>query len=42
VYNEAALALYRKMGFEIEGKKRHSLLINNTYVDEYWMAKLLS
>ncbi len=42
VHNEAALALYRKMGFEIEGKKKHSLLINNTYVDEYWMAKLLS
>jgi len=42
VHNEAALALYRKMGFEIEGKKKHSLLINNTYADEYWMAKLLS
>ena len=41
VHNEAALALYRKMGFEIEGRKKHSLLINNTYVDEYWMAKLL-
>ena len=40
-HNEAALALYRKMGFEIEGKKKHSLLINNTYADEYWMAKLL-
>ena len=37
-HNEAALALYRKMGFEIEGKKKHSLLINNTYADEYWMA----
>jgi RimJ/RimL family protein N-acetyltransferase len=42
VHNEAALALYRKIGFEIEGKKKHSLLINNTYVDEYWLAKLLS
>jgi hypothetical protein len=30
------------MGFEVEGKKKHSLLINNTYADEYWMAKLLS
>ena len=40
-HNEAALALYRKMGFEIEGKKKHSLLVNNTYADEYWMAKLL-
>ena len=42
VHNEAALGLYRKIGFEIEGKKKHSLLINNTYADEYWMAKLLS
>ena len=41
-HNEAALGLYRKMGFEVEGKKKHSLLINNTYADEYWMAKLLS
>jgi RimJ/RimL family protein N-acetyltransferase len=42
VHNEAALALYKKMGFEIEGRKKHSLLINGTYVDEYCMAKLLS
>ena len=42
VHNEAALSLYGKMGFEIEGRKKHSLLINNTHVDEYWMAKLLS
>jgi RimJ/RimL family protein N-acetyltransferase len=41
-HNEAALALYGKMGFEIEGKKKHSLRINNTYADEYCMAKLLS
>jgi len=42
VHNEAALAFYKKMGFEIEGRKKHSLLINNCYVDEYLMAKLLS
>jgi RimJ/RimL family protein N-acetyltransferase len=42
VNNEAALALHRKMGFGIEGRKKHSLLINGSYVDEYWMAKLLS
>ncbi len=41
VHNKAALSLYRKMGFEIEGRKKHSLLINNRYIDEYCMAKLL-
>ncbi|HKZ57964.1 MAG TPA: GNAT family N-acetyltransferase [Thermodesulfovibrionales bacterium] len=40
-HNEAAIALYRKTGFEIEGKKQHSLFINGSYVDEYCMAKLL-
>ena len=39
--NQRALALYRKMGFEQEGVKRHSLQINGKYVDEYYMAKLL-
>ncbi|OGW51454.1 MAG: GNAT family N-acetyltransferase [Nitrospirae bacterium RBG_13_43_8] len=42
VHNEAALALYRKIGFEIEGRKKHSLFINDSYVDEYWMSKLLT
>lgn len=39
--NQRAVSLYRKMGFEQEGIKRHSLLINGKYVDEYYMAKLL-
>lgn len=39
--NASAVALYQKMGFEIEGVKRDSLLINDNYVDEYYMAKLL-
>lgn len=42
IHNEAAIALYKKIGFEIEGRKQHSLVINGSYVDEYWMAKLLS
>jgi len=41
-HNETALALYKKMGFEIEGRKQHSLVINGSYVDEYCMGKLLS
>ncbi len=39
--NASAVALYQKMGFEIEGVKRDSLLVNDGYVDEYYMAKLL-
>ncbi len=41
VHNERAIKLYKKMGFEIEGKKKHSLLLNGSYIDEYYMAKLL-
>jgi RimJ/RimL family protein N-acetyltransferase len=39
--NEAAIALYKKAGFEIEGVKRDSLLVEGVYIDEYYMAKLL-
>ncbi|WP_377889937.1 GNAT family N-acetyltransferase [Alkalihalobacillus sp. R86527] len=40
--NEGGLALYKKFGFEVEGLKRQSMLIDDEYVDEYYMAKLLS
>lgn len=39
--NASAVALYEKMGFKIEGVKKDSLFINDGYVDEYYMAKLL-
>ncbi len=39
--NEAGIALYKKMGFEIEGTKRASLCIGGRYVDEYYMGKLI-
>nr|WP_304216405.1 GNAT family N-acetyltransferase [Fredinandcohnia onubensis] len=39
--NVAGVALYQKMGFEIEGTKRDSLLIDGEFVDEYYMSKLL-
>lgn len=39
--NEAAIALYKKMGFIIEGTKRDSLLIDGKYIDEYYMSKLI-
>ncbi|QDQ01542.1 GNAT family N-acetyltransferase [Lysinibacillus fusiformis] len=41
VENTAGIALYKKMGFEIEGTKRHSLHVDGSYVDEYYMSKLL-
>ena len=40
-HNKAGLALYRRRGFAIEGTKKHALLIDEQYVDEYYMAKLL-
>ena len=41
MHNEKAINLYKKMGFEIEGLKKHSLIVDNQYVDEYYMGKLL-
>lgn len=39
--NQAGIALYQKMGFQIEGTRRESYQIDGRYVDEYLMAKLL-
>lgn len=39
--NVAGVALYKKSGFEIEGVKRNSLIINGKPCDEYYMSKLL-
>ncbi|WP_318245821.1 GNAT family N-acetyltransferase [Bacillus tianshenii] len=41
IHNEAAINLYKKMGFEIEGVKKHSLFVDGTFVDELYMGKLL-
>ena len=41
VHNTAAVGLYHKLGFGIEGTRKDSLLVNGAYVDEYAMAKLL-
>lgn len=40
-HNKAAIALYGKMGFEIEGTARETLFVDGRYVDEYLMAKLI-
>lgn len=40
-HNERGIRLYRKMGFEVEGTRKHSLKVCGEYADEYEMAKLL-
>jgi RimJ/RimL family protein N-acetyltransferase len=40
-HNERGIALYKKMGFEIEGTKKASIFVNGKYVDEYLMSKIL-
>ncbi len=39
--NKIALNLYKKNGFEIEGTKRKSMYIDEEYVDEYYMSKII-
>ena len=40
--NAAAMRLYTRMGFEIEGMRRQPLLIDGVYVDVYYTAKRLT
>ncbi|MDQ4126620.1 MAG: GNAT family N-acetyltransferase [Actinomycetota bacterium] len=40
-HNLGAVALYEKAGFAFEGIRRHSMLVDGSYVDEHYMAKLL-
>lgn len=39
--NEAAIKLYEKSGFSIEGIKENAMIIDGKYVDEYYMGKIL-
>lgn len=39
--NKAAINLYQKFGFEIEGIKPNSMKVDDEYLDEYYMGKLL-
>jgi RimJ/RimL family protein N-acetyltransferase len=39
--NGRAVALYKKAGFEAEGTRRHSLVVNGEYLDEWFMSKLV-
>jgi len=40
-HNEKAVNLYKKMGFKIEGVKEHSILLDEKFIDEYYMGKIL-
>ncbi len=40
-HNQRGIALYQRMGFEVEGLKRDDLFVDGGYVDQYIMAKLL-
>ena len=39
--NDAAIALYRKFGFVVEGIRKKQFKIGDTYIDELLMAKFL-
>ena len=39
--NKFAISLYEKLGFEVEGVKRHAFLVNGKYEDELLMAKII-
>lgn len=39
-HNARAVALYRSAGYELEGTRKHSLLLDGSYVDELSFAKL--
>lgn len=39
VPNEPAVALYRKMGYAIEGTKKYAIRMDGQYIDEYYMGK---
>ena len=39
--NIHAKELYEKSGFDVEGIKKHSMLVEGEYIDEYYMAKIL-
>ncbi len=39
--NHAAMHLYKKSGFKIEGTRAKSMLVEGNFVDEYYMAKIL-
>ncbi len=41
-HNARAIRVYERHGFQVEGRRRQCLLVDGRYVDELYMAKLLS
>lgn len=39
--NQGAIALYTKMGFEIEGTKKDSMFKDGQFYDEFYMSRIL-
>lgn len=39
-HNERAAALYRRVGYAVEGRARECLLVDGRLADELYMAKL--
>lgn len=40
-HNDTAIALYKKVGFEVEGIKKDSIRLGDRYIDELYMSRLL-
>lgn len=40
-HNRRAIALYKKMGYTVEGLLQDTLLVDGRWVDEYGMAKII-
>lgn len=40
-HNLVAKHLYEKNGFVVEGIKKHSMIVDGAYVNEYYIAKLM-
>jgi RimJ/RimL family protein N-acetyltransferase len=40
--NETGVRLYQKNGFKIEGRREKAALINGNFLDEYYIAKIIT
>lgn len=40
-HNKKAISLYKSCGFEVEGIKRNSMNVGDSYINEFYMSKLI-